>query len=729
MTTIAKLERRDFLKLSGIAGGGLMLGAYGGYSIADQMLAEGASDVAGLNAFVQIDTDGTVSVWVAKVDMGQGVRTTLPMIVADELDADWETIRVVQADAHPDRYGRQMTVGSSSVRRGAWTALRRAGASAREMLVAAAAMRWDVDVTECATDGGFVVHMSSGRRLGYGDVAADAAVLPVPREPMLKDPSQFRYIGKPMKQLDTPAKVRGEAVFGTDVRVPGMLFGTVVHPPVFGGSVASFDDSTARRVSGVRDVFEVSQGVAVVADNTWAAFQGAQALDITWDHGDFAGTSSADIRAHYAELAERPEGAVGRSEGDVAAAMQQATKHIEAVYEAPFLAHATMEPMNCTVHVMDDRVEIWVPTQGPQGVQSTAARLTGMPVERVTVHPTFLGCGLGRRGSGEFVVDAVETAMKVRVPVQVLWSREEDMQHDLYRPASYTKFEAGLDDDGNAVALKARVVAAPLLGGNTLGGGGGGRGGGFGGGRGGRGGAPRADRSSVDGIVTMPYGIPNMLIDYVRPENGVPTGFWRSVGPSQNCFFTESIIDEMAHEAGRDPLEFRLSMLDEQPRIRHVLEVAADKAGWGKPVAAGRARGIGVVIDKGGWVAQIAEVSVADGNVRVHKITCAFDLGLVINPLNVEAQTVGCIVNGLTAALYGEITIRNGRVAQSNFHQYGLLGIHEMPEVDVHLIDSSEEPGGAGEPPLPPTAPAVTNAIFALTGTRIRKLPIMNHKL
>lgn len=724
MIKITKLDRRDFVRLGGVVSGGFVLGVYGGYSGAEQLLSTGA-DPDPLNAFVQVSADGTVSIWVAKTDMGQGVRTSLPMIVAEELDADWDSVRVVQADAHPDKYGRMMTVGSSSVRRGAWMGLRRAGASARHMLVAAAAARWGVDPAECRTEMGSVVHPASARQLTYGELAEHAAAMPVPEAPALKDPSEFKLIGTSMKQLDTPLKVRGEATFGIDVRVPGMLFGTVVHSPVFGGTLGSFDATEALAVDGVRQVVEISSGVAVVADNTWAAFQGAAKLDITWANEDFD-MSSADISAHFAEVAEGV-GVEARAEGDIAAGMAAVEKKIEVVYEAPYLAHATMEPMNCTAHVLDDRVEVWAPTQNPQGVQSAAARITGVPVERVTAHAMFLGCGLGRRSATDFVQDAVETAMQVDAPVQVLWSRTEDMRHDLYRPAAYAKFEGGVDADGNVVAYRLRAVAQPLS--ATGSSNGGGRGGGGRGGRGG--GGPRPDRNAVDGLVTMPYDIPNLLIDYGRPDPKVrvPTGYWRSVGPSQNCFTTESIIDELAHTAGRDALEFRLSMLGNAPRIRKALEVAADKANWGGPLPEGRARGIGLVIDKGGYVAMVAEVSVNGGAARVHRVTCGADYGVVINPLNVNAQTVGCVVNGLAAALYGEITIRNGRAVQSNFHDYPLLRIDEMPEVDVHIIDSTEEPGGVGEPALPPVAPAVTNAIFALTGTRIRRLPISRTRL
>ncbi len=695
MSEILKLDRRDFLKLSALAGGGLLLGVY---------LPDHPWELTGPplqpNVFVRIDPGGTVFIWVGKADMGQGVRTSLPMIIADELDADWDTVEVVQADAHPNKYGRQITVGSSSVRRGAWLPLRKAGATAREMLKQAAATRWGVDAAGCRTERGRVIHVASGRALSYGELSEAAAELPVPPDPKLKDPSEFRLIDTNLPQVDTEEKITGRAIFGLDVRPPNLRFATVVHPPVFGGAVGGFDATKARRVPGVTDVVRVSSGVAVVADNTWAAFQGAKALEIQWEHGDFS-MSSADISASFARLAQQ-KGAVARNDGDVEATMRQAARRLEATYEAPYLAHATMEPMNCTADVRGDRCEIWAPTQNPQGTQGTAARLTGLPSERVTVHVTHLGCGWGRRSRTDFVQDAVETSMKVGAPVQVVWTREEDMQHDFYRPAAYCRFEGGLDSAGRAIALRSRIVAPPIIG------------------RGGSG----VDRNAVDGVANVPYAFPNFFVDNVRSDVPVPTGHWRSVGVSQNTFFVESFIDEMAQAAGRDPFEFRRTLLGAHPRARRVLEVAAEKAGWGTALPTGRARGIALVENKGSIVAQVAEVSLRDGRPRVHRVICAADCGQVIHPGIVEAQMVGSVVCGLTAALYGEITIEGGRVEQSNFHDYPMLRLEEMPEVEVHIVDSGEPPGGVGEPGVPPIAPAVTNALFALTGTRIRKLPI-----
>jgi isoquinoline 1-oxidoreductase beta subunit len=710
MTTIQKLDRRDFLKIGATAGGGLMLGV----SFAKGTLAESAGQVAGLagddavaagfqpNAFFHIDPNGAISIWSAKADMGQGVRTSLPMIVADELDANWDDVTTIQADAHPTKYGRQMTVGSMSVRVG-WGALRQAGAAGRHMLIAAGAAELGVPASELRTEKSRVIHDATGRSKTYGELADAASAIPVPEEPTLKNPSEFTLIGTDVPLVDTDLKVSGRAVFGLDVRVPNMLYGTVVKSDVLGGALKAFDDTAARAVTGVRHVVQVSSGVAVVADNTWAAFEGAKVLECSWS-SEFA-MSSSEITAHNASLCAG-EGVVARESGDASAALASAPTTIEAIYEVPYLAHATMEPMNCTADVRDDSCELWVPTQNPQGAQSTAAALTGLPIDRVTTHITYLGCGWGRRSRTDFVEDAVETSMKIGAPVQVVWTREEDMRNDQYRPSSMIKFEGAVDAAGSLAAFKARVAGPPL--GVT-----------DGGGRGGSG----ADRNAVDGVASMTYDIPNLLIDYCRSDVQVPTGYWRSVGPSGNCFMAEGFIDELAHAAGRDPLEFRLSLLDGHPRMKHVLQKAAEMADWAGGPPAGRGRGIGIVEDKGGIVAQIAEVSTNESGIRVHRVWCAVDCGQIIHPGLVDAQISGSVVTGLTAAFYGEITIDRGRVVQSNFHDYKMLRMGEMPEIEVHIERNHEAPGGAGEPGVPPIAPAVANAVFALTGERIRKLP------
>jgi CO/xanthine dehydrogenase Mo-binding subunit len=690
MTTT--LDRRDFLKLGTVAGTGLLIG----FRLPERGETNTGTAAALPNVFVMVAPSGEVTITVARSDMGQGVRTALPMIVAEELDADWSRVRIVQADAHA-MYGSMMTVGSTSVSGDAWLVLRRAGAALRETLVATAAIQWKLPASELRTENSRVFHDASQRSIPYGELVDAAGALVVEGKvavslnPKLKDPSRFKIIGTRKPQLDTKDKSTGKAVYGADVRVPGLLFATVVHPPVFGGKLVSFDASAAHKIAGVRHVVGVSQGVAVVGDNTWAAREGARALKITWDNGAFA-MSTPEIFAELSRLADGPM-TEAKNVGDAVATLAKATRRVSATYEAPYLAHATMEPMNCTAHVRSDETcEIWVPTQNPQGVQAAAARLTSLPQHKVTVHVTHLGCGWGRRGSTDFVTDAVETAMKVGAPVQVLWTREEDMQHDFYRPAAHVRFEGSVDDSGRVNALRARVVAQ--------------------------------QPGATSGIANHPYAVPNVRVEYERPDIGVPPGFWRSVGPSQNTFFLESFIDELAHAARRDPAEFRYQLLSDQPRLQHVLKVAAETSGWGTPLPAGRARGIAVLNDRGSYIAEVAEVSVEGNRVRVHKVTCAADCGVIIHPGIVEAQLSGSIIGGLTAAFYGEITIEKGRVKQSNFHDYQMLRMREAPRIDVHIVASQEEPGGVGEPALPPIAPAVTNAVFALTGKRIRKLPI-----
>lgn len=695
MPTSTALDRREFIKLGALAGGGLLLAVY-----APDLRAAAQAGVAPFapNVFLRIDPSGVVTITVSRSDMGQGVRTALPMIVADELDADWDLVRIAQADAHPDQYGRMMTVGSTSVRNGAWLPLRRAGAAAREMLMSAAAARWGVSSSALRTERGRVVHDASGRSATYGELADAAAEQSVPTQPKLKDASQFRLIGTSPRQLDTPDKVTGRAAYGIDARVEGMRFATVVHPPVFGSRVTSFDAGKALAVRGVERVVQLTTGVAVVAEHTWAALQGAKALSITYENDDSV-MGSAEIFRSLSALADAP-GTEARRVGDFGAAIVGA-RLVEATYEAPYLAHATMEPMNCTADVRSDRVEIWAPTQNPQGAQQLAARLAGLPIERVTVHVQLLGCGWGRRGSTDYVQDAVETSKAIGGPVQVLWTREEDMQHDFYRPAAHVRLKGGVDANGQLVALHARVAAQGISGGPDA-----------------------IDSNAVASIADTPYDIPNLTVEYCRATNPVPVGYWRSVGPSQNTFIFESFIDELAQRAGRDPVEFRRALLHNQPRIRRVLELAAEKSNWGAPLPAGRARGVALLVDRGGHVAEVAEVSLERERIRVHKVTLVADCGQVIHPGIAEGQMSGSVVAGLTAALYGEITIAKGRVAQGNFNNYRMLRMDEMPVVEVHIVPSGEEPGGVGEPGVPPIAAAVANALYKLTGVRARRLPL-----
>jgi isoquinoline 1-oxidoreductase beta subunit len=697
--------------------GSLAAGA-GGLTIGFQLPARVARAAAGLfapNAWVRIDREGVVTIVNPQSEMGQGTLTSMAMVVADELEADWSRVRVEQGPAdpvygNPNAGGAQFTAGSRSIR-DLLPVWRRAGAAAREMLVAAAAQEWRVPVAECYAEQGAVYHRPTGRKLTYGELADKAGALPVPQTPTLKTPDQFKLIGKGVPRLDTPDKVTGRAVYGIDVTVPGMLVATVERCPVFGGTVAGFDATRATAIRGVRHVVQISSGVAVVADDYWTARRGRGALAVSWNEGPNARLDSAAIRQEYAALARQP-GPVARREGDVDRAFGEAARALEAVYEVPYQAHATMEPQNCTAHVRPDGCDVWVPTQNQTRTQQEAMRLTGLPRDRVRVHTTMLGGGFGRRGEVDFVTDAVETSKAVGAPVKVIWSREDDIQHDFYRPTTYNVLRAALDSRGMPVAWFHRIVGTGLLiqRGTAQ---------------------PGAiDRTAVEGAANVPYDFPNVQVEFHHKDFGVPVGFWRSVGASQNAFITESFVDELAHASGRDPYEFRRALLGKSPRHKGVLELAATRAGWGTPLPPGRHRGIAVAFSYASWAAEVAEVSVApDGAVRVHRIVCAIDCGLAVNPDQIRAQMEGGIVWGLTAALKGEITLADGRVRQSNFHDYQMLRIDETPVIEVHIVPSAEPPGGVGEPGVPPLAPAVANAVFAATGKRIRRLPIRAEEL
>ncbi len=710
MSSAGILNRREFLKKSASSGAGLVIGFY----LPGKLEALATSPVAGpvaINAWVRIATDDSVTLLIDKSEMGQGVITSLAMLLAEELELDWKKIKFEFAPAEPQYFNpifkQQGTGGSTSVR-ASWGPLTKAGAAAREMLIATAAKRWGVDAATCRAENGSVLHAPTKRRLGYGALVSDAAALPVPENPALKDSKKYKFIGKPMKRLDTRFKVTGSAPFGIDVRLPNMLHAVVARCPVFGGKVKSFDDKKALIVPGVKRVVQISTGVAVVATNTWSAMQGRRALGISWDEGPNAGNTSVAIHKLFAERAEQA-GAVARKDGDAEAALAQAAKKIEAVYEVPFLAHATMEPMNCAADVRTDGCDIYAPTQFQTFSQMTGAKLTGLKLEQVNIHTTYLGGGFGRRAEQDFITDAVELSKATCAPVQVTWSREDDMQHDFYRPASYTKLTGGLDADGWPVAWKARIVC-PSIFSRFL---------------------PDAvkdglDGSSVEGHADIKYGIPNFFVDYVLTETGVPVGFWRSVGNSQNGYISECFMDELAKAGGKDPFELRRKLLAKAPRHLGVLELAAAKAGWGTALPAGRTRGIAVVESFGSYVAQVAGVSVSrgSGEVRVHRVVCAVDCGKYVNPDTIAAQMQGAITYGLTAALKGAITIDRGRVEQANFNDYDMIRINEMPHVEVHIVPSNEAPGGVGEPGTPPIAPAVCNAILAATGKPVRRLPI-----
>jgi isoquinoline 1-oxidoreductase beta subunit len=699
------MERRAFLQTAGGVGAGLVIG----FRIPTRR-EQNPSPFAP-NAWLRISPDDSILVVVDRSEMGQGVATALPMLLAEELEADWTKVQIEfapadKAYANP-LFGMQGTGGSTSVR-AAWTPLRKAGAAAREVLITAAAQAWDVNRTECRAERGAVVHAKTRRRLRYGQLALRAGALPVPADVPLKDPKDWHIAGRPTRRLDTPPKVNGRAKFGIDVRVPGMRVALVARSPVFGGKVKSFDAAAAKAVDGVRDVVQISSGIAVVGTGYWPAKQGRDALQVVWDEGPNAAVSSATISQLFAERAGQP-GVVARHDGDPDGALGGASSKVEADYEMPFLAHATMEPMNCTAHVRPDGVDIWAPTQFQTGAQGIGAQIGGVPPEKVQVHTTYLGGGFGRRFELDFIQEALETSKAAGgVPVKVIWSREDDIRNAQYRPANHHRLAAGLDAAGRPVAWTHRIVAPSIMARvfpnmvqNGL------------------------DGEAVEGGKEMAYAIPNVHVDYQLTDTGIPVGFWRSVNNSFNAFAVETFIDELAAAAKADPFEYRRGLLANAPRHRGVLELAAAKAGWGTPLPAGRARGIAVHKSFESFVAEVAEVSVSSGGeVRVHRVVCAVDCGMFVNPDTIEAQMQSAIVYGLTAALYGEITIDRGRVVQSNFTDYPMLRMSEMPAVEVHIVPNTEAPGGVGEPGTPPIAPAVCNAIFALTGKRIRKLPI-----
>jgi isoquinoline 1-oxidoreductase beta subunit len=718
------LSRRTFLEVGAAVGGGLLLG----FTL--PVPRRGRAERFAPNAFIRIDRDGRVTLIMHKVEMGQGTYTSMPMLLAEELEVDLAQVRLEHAPPDDALYaeplfGVQETGGSTSVR-GNFEPLRRAGAAARTLLVAAAAQTWQVAATSCRAERGEVIHGPTGRRLGYGALVDRAATLPVPPTPLLKDPKDWTLIGTPAKRLDSPDKVNGAALFGIDVRLPGMKVATLAACPVFGGKLASVDDAKARAVPGVQQVVRLDDAVAVVADHMWAAKQGLAALAIRWDEGPNARLGTADIVQQLAAASQR-SGVVARNDGDVVRAMAGAARKVEAIYEQPFLAHATMEPVNCTVHVRPDGCDIWVGTQVPTFTRTAAAQLTGLPRERVQVHNHLLGGGFGRRLEVDFVRRAVRIAMQVTGPVKVVWTREEDIQQDMYRPYYYDRIAAGLDERGRPVAWTHRVTGSSIMARVT------------------RELFPKTlrvmraaglhqlvamvkglDVDAVEGAAEPPYTLPNIRVEYVRQEPpAIATAFWRGVGPTHNIFVVESFIDELAAAARQDPFEYRRALLDRSPRAKAVLELAALQAGWGRPLAPGSGRGISLLHAFGSYLAQVAEVSVSkQGEVRVARVVCAADCGIVVNPDTVKAQIESGVIFGISAVLWGEITFKDGRVEQHNFNDYRVLRINQAPVVEVHLVKSTEAPGGIGEPGTSAVMPAVANAIFAATGKRIRKLPV-----
>lgn len=702
------LNRRKFIQLTGVAGAGLVVGFTlppTRDAIANVILS---ADPFSPNGWIRLGTDGVVTLMVDEMEMGQGVITAVPMILAEELEIPWSAVKVVYGPEDPSVWERSISTGGSTSVRTSWEPLRKAGAQAREMLVAAGAQAMHVPVSECHADQGEVVHGASGRRMSYGELAESASNFPVPDEPTLKNPDDFKIVGTSIKRQDTPAKTDGSQMYGMDVQLDGMLVAVIERSPVFGGTLQSFDASAALATPGVRHVFEVDAGIAVVASNTWAAMQGRRALnDVQWDEGPVAAVNSESVERDLIALTH-DEGAIARDDGDTEAALKTGQR-VDALYEVPFLAHATMEPMNTTVHVTDVSAEVWSPTQAATAVQRTTAQITGLDASVITVHSIPMGGGFGRRSSTDFVAEAVQVSQHLKLPVKVVWTREDDTRGGHYRPAAAHRLAATLDADGMPSAWRHRVASTSLF--LQF--------------------SPRAlDRSGgvdgdgVAGARQLAYEIPNLRVEYAPLSPGIPLHWWRAVGHSHNGFVTEGFIDELASAAKVDPFEYRRRLLAGSPRLLAVLERAAEESGWGRALPQGRARGIAAHASFGSFVAQVAEVSVTDGRVCVHRVTCAVDCGQTINPDTIRAQIESSIVYGLTAALRGKIRIDRGRAVEGNFDTYAMLRIDQMPAVDTHIIQSREAPGGIGEAGLPPLAPAVVNAIFALTGQRIRKLPI-----
>ncbi len=710
------VSRRRFLQTSAGAVAGLVIGFHLPTGVRRVLAQEGEGAAPALpdpNAFLRIGADGAVTILLAHSEMGQGVWTTLPMLIAEELECDLSQVKVEHAPAAPayrhTAYGMQMTGGSTST----WSEYdryRQAGALGRALLVQAAANEWGVEPSACRAEKGFVLHGEN--KLSFGHLAAAAAELPAPAEVTLKDPADWKLIGKPTPRLDSHVKVTGEAEFGLDVRFPGLTVAVVQRSPVFGGKVKSFKADKAQAVPGVRAVVEVPTGVAVVGDHFWAVKKGRDALEIEWDLGPGAATDSDALWAQYRDLAGKP-GLKAAAAGDAAGKLAGAEGAVEAVYELPFLAHATMEPMNCTVKVDAEGCEIWAGTQFQTMDQASAARILGIPPEKVKIHTQFLGGGFGRRATptSDFVSEAVEVAKAAKVPVKVVWTREDDTRGGYYRPMALHRIKAALGDGGLPAAWDQTIVCQSLLAGTPF----------------------EAmmvhdgiDATAVEGAADSPYlaKVPDHFVGLHSPPVPVPTLWWRSVGNTHTAFAMESFVDELAHAAGVDPVAYRRNFLAGKARHLGVLELAAEKAGWGKPLAAGRARGVAVHESFGSYVAQVAEVSAEGGEIRVHRVVCAADCGVVVNPAGVVAQMESGIVFGLSAALHSELTLKGGRVQQSNFHNYKVLRLDECPAIEVHLVPSREKPGGAGEPGTPPIAPAVANAVFAATGKRLRRLPM-----
>jgi isoquinoline 1-oxidoreductase subunit beta len=737
-----KISRRVFLAAGATGGGALILGFYIHHRGCGEFLRLRPKAFEP-NAWLCITSGNQIIVLVEIPEMGQGPRTVDTMMLADELEADWSTIHVEQAPVIPETY-KNLSTGGSGGTGTAWDYMRRVGAQAREMLVTAAAQQWKVDRKDCRAENSTVVHDPSGRRHTYGELVETASRLPVVKAEglALKQPRDFRFIGKPVPRIDVPGKVDGSAVFGIDVRVPGMLFAVIARCPYFGGKLQSYDATAAKAVPGVHAVFSVpplgflpkldrnintAGGVAVVANSTWSAMQGRKVLKIFWDKGPNTSETTETISRQLKEQAAAPPSFIAVNQGDALRTFRENTKKVDAFYELPFQAHATMEPMNTTVHVREDGIEVWSPTQIGQLLQEEISILAGLPANRVTVHMTLCGGSFGRRYQWDYAAEAWQVAEEMKKPVQLLWTREDDMQHDFYRQYSYHHMVGALDEKGNIAAWSHRVVSTPI---RTV----------F---------DPlekllkdpkRVASQELDGADVLPYAAPNFRLDYAPVQSGVPRAWWRSVGHSFNAFATECFVDELAHAAKRDPYEFRMNLLredrklpwvmwDDPPletgRFRAVLQMAAEKSGWGKPLPAGQGRGIACCCSFGSYVAHVVEVSVEkEVIVHVRRVVSAVDCGIAVNPDGVRAMVEGGINFALTPVLNGEITIKDGAVEEDNFDSYQVLRITDAPDTEIFIVPSAGTPTGMGETAVPPLAPAVANAIFAATGKRLRRLPI-----
>ena len=701
MNNSNKQTRREFIKVVGVSGSGLMLASFIPFS---NILANVGDEpkIFAPSVFLKIDSNGVVTVIFHRSEMGQGIKTALPMLVAEELEVDWQKIIIEQSDADK-KYGSQSTGGSTSIRRN-WEPLRVAGATAREMLILAAANKWNTNASNCYAENGFVIDRSNGSKFSYGDLVEDAAKLSVPTDVKLKDPKDYKLIGKRVPRVDTPDKIYGKAIFGIDVVVPGMLYAALSRCPSFGGSVKSFDASKARSMPGVIDVVQISNGVAVIADSTWHAFNGRDALIINWDLGPNANVKTEDIRNEMLKHLDK-EGSEFESRGNVKTEIDGEIK-LEAVYEVPFIAHAPMEPMNCVAKYQNGKAELWAPTQNAQNAQSEVAKALGISEGDVTVHITLMGGGFGRRLVSDFAVEAAEISKVCGKTVKLTWTRAEDMKFGYYRPPSMNLVKGSVTKDGKPAKFYHHVIAPSIR-------------------------QMRFDKNLTaenseikEGTVGLEYNIPNMKITGTLIPTHVPISWWRAVYNSQNPFAVESFIDEMAFAAKKDPYLFRKEMLPADSRLTNVINVAAEKSGWGTKLPEGKGRGIAISAGYESYCAQVAEVTVTGNKLKLDRYIAVIDCGIVINPDTVEAQLEGAIVFALSAALKGEITIQNGGVKESNFDDYTMLAYDETPVIEAHYIKNNYKVGGVGEVGIAACAPALANAIFAATGKRIRRLPI-----